>query len=787
MNRECENITALPTNGPEVSVILVNYNGKKWLENCLRSLRRTRDVSFDIILIDNASVDGSLDWLREHAPDIQVLSQDVNIGFGRANAIGVSEARGSYVAFLNTDTAVDPDWLSALLHGLREDESIGAVTSLMTSMDHPEMINAAGGGMTWTGYSYRRYCNWFIDDYAALHGDSCADVFFASGAAMLMKKETFLEVGGFDDAMFMYHEDVDLGWRLWLAGVRVAVCPASRVRHADTGFEQAAEAMSFSEVMGARHNVRTLLKCFEWRQALIALFYIAMMYAYKKRFGLLFKVALWNLYKGPSTMAERRRIQKGRVRCDRELLDRSRIDPYAAFPSPLYRFKPDVPPEGLLMSHHLYPGEDSALGRLGEGWSAKVETDGKPCRMMADAAHCVMLARPGQKGALHIHFKGLNVHGTTTLYLHCNEQFLKTDIRDGQWHEMQINVNVPESGLLQIRMGLQEQHTVRSIHRTHLSVKCIVFEPDESVEVKTRPVTTAVVIPHMNKGGPIAEVIRALERQTVLPTEVIIVDDGSRVQPLEELKEVVSKPWKIPVQLICQAHAGPSVARNRGVDAASSDIVLFIGDDICPGECWLEHHLRTHEELGPGHAVCGYTVWDDDRMRVSPLLNYVNEHGEQFGYAYFTQRGALPFTCFYTSNISIARDLLEIYRFDPWFTDACWEDCELGYRLCCAGVRIIYEERASARHYHPMNATAFYRRQQKAGRLYATMVRERWPRLQAHFYNPSERMLERLKRFEWLIEVGVKTICLVDRFNIPLPKAVYRYSLALVYCLSMRE
>jgi len=146
----------LVSHAPEVSVLIVNYNGQKHLPACLAALQATRGVRFETLLVDNASSDGSADWVAQHHPWVWVLRLPRNLGFGRANHVGITHARAPLVALLNNDTVVDPDWLVVLKRTLeREPEAVAACATLEL-LHHPGMYNARGGGMTWLGYGFDR-------------------------------------------------------------------------------------------------------------------------------------------------------------------------------------------------------------------------------------------------------------------------------------------------------------------------------------------------------------------------------------------------------------------------------------------------------------------------------------------------------------------------------------------------------------------------------------------------------------------------------------------------------
>ena len=225
----------------------------------------------------------------------------------------------------------------------------------------------------------------------------------------------------------------------------------------------------------------------------------------------------------------------------------------------------------------------------------------------------------------------------------------------------------------------------------------------------------SVVIPTFERMDVLPEVVAALERQQAAPPfEVIVVDDGSRDATAAFLG-AYSGP--LALRVLRQDNRGPAAARNAGVAAAGGALVAFLGDDTVPAPDWLAVHVAAHAARGDRQplAVIGYTGWHP-RMRLTPFLRYINEHGLQFGYALIDDPERVPFNFFYTSNVSLSRELLLREPFDLGFPYAAWEDIELSYRMrerC--GLGIVYEPRARVSHLHPTDFARFTRRQEKAG------------------------------------------------------------------------
>jgi GT2 family glycosyltransferase len=216
---------------PSVTVVVVNHNGRGYLEECLGSLRAQTYPAdqIEVIFIDNASSDGSVELVRSAFPEVQVVVNDTNTGFSPAVNQGARLAAGTYLALLNNDAAADPTWLRAAVHELEGEPTIACVASKILRQDRVT-VDYAGGQMAFYGHGFARGVE--LDDT----GDGRnRDTLFASGGAMVVRTRTFLDVGGFDDSYFAFFEDVDFGWRLQVLGHRVRYVPSSRVYHRHHG------------------------------------------------------------------------------------------------------------------------------------------------------------------------------------------------------------------------------------------------------------------------------------------------------------------------------------------------------------------------------------------------------------------------------------------------------------------------------------------------------------------------------------------------------------------------
>jgi GT2 family glycosyltransferase len=223
-----KHLKAQPETPGVVSVVIVNYRGA---DDTCTALTALRDLHWprehlEVIVVDNASGDGSVERISHEHPGVRVLALDGNRGFAGGCNAGAQAASGQYVAFLNSDARPDPDWLSAAVAALERDGSVACVASKVLDWDG-ELVDFVDAGLGFYGHGFKLHAG-ERDDPAY---DRDADVLFASGAAMIVRASTFREVGGFDERYFLLFEDVDLGWRYWLLGYRVRYVPSSLVFH----------------------------------------------------------------------------------------------------------------------------------------------------------------------------------------------------------------------------------------------------------------------------------------------------------------------------------------------------------------------------------------------------------------------------------------------------------------------------------------------------------------------------------------------------------------------------
>ena len=213
---------------PPISVIVLNFNGIKHLELCLPSLAALNypPHKLELIVVDNASADGSATYVESNFPQFKVLPSSFNRGFAGGNNWGAHQASGQFVAFLNNDTRVDPNWLRELIRPIQTHKKIIATASKILDWEG-KTIDFVGAMMNFHGFAFQ-------EEYGAPEGPNYQEaqrLLFPCGGAMLIERKAFLDTGGFDEDYFIYFEDVDLGWRLWLLGYEVWLAPQALTYH----------------------------------------------------------------------------------------------------------------------------------------------------------------------------------------------------------------------------------------------------------------------------------------------------------------------------------------------------------------------------------------------------------------------------------------------------------------------------------------------------------------------------------------------------------------------------
>ncbi len=215
---------------PVAWIVLVNWNSRDDLQECLTTLRCQTRPAAQVLVVDNASSDGSVAMVRHEFPEVRVLPQRSNLGFAAANNVALrlaAEHGVDYVALLNPDTTVAPNWLEELVAAAESDARIAVCQAKILLYDAPDRLNTDGNVVHYLGFGY-------CGNYGMQDTDStrCArDIGFASGAAMLIRVSACARIGVLDETIGFYSEDLEYSLRARLAGLRVVIAPSARVWH----------------------------------------------------------------------------------------------------------------------------------------------------------------------------------------------------------------------------------------------------------------------------------------------------------------------------------------------------------------------------------------------------------------------------------------------------------------------------------------------------------------------------------------------------------------------------
>lgn len=294
-----------------VSVVIPNWNGKKYLGPCLDSLKRRAggDWKVETIVVDNGSIDGSVEFLRKNYPQVKMFTFPENRGFSAAVNLGIKKAAGRYVALLNNDTEVDKNWLRHLAEEAEKSEpKTMSFASKMVNFHQRDLLDDCGDGYTWYGRAYKRG----LKQKDQGQFDQKEFVFGACAGAALYKKELFARIGFFDEDFFAYNEDVDLSFRSQLAGFECWYVPEAIVYHRKGGFSD----NSFAFCLGVKNTLQVIVK--NWPLKFIIANLPKIVYAQLRILGaslrLGFYTAFFKGYLGflvrlPKMMRKRKKIQ----------------------------------------------------------------------------------------------------------------------------------------------------------------------------------------------------------------------------------------------------------------------------------------------------------------------------------------------------------------------------------------------------------------------------------------------------------------------------------------------
>ncbi|MDR3000841.1 MAG: glycosyltransferase family 2 protein [Fibromonadaceae bacterium] len=213
---------------PLISIIILNYNGKKHLQTCFESIFSQNFSDFEVILVDNNSIDDSIQFIEKNYPQIVIVRNEKNLGFAGGNNVGIARAKGEWIFLLNNDTALAPDCLAEIAKNIADGKQKQLVFApLMLRFDDPEKIDSGGDCLYPWCYGYK-YEDKSADD--SLFAET-RKISLACGGAVVFSKELLNKLGGFDEDFFLIYEDVDLSLRAKRIGAEIWMLPKAKVLH----------------------------------------------------------------------------------------------------------------------------------------------------------------------------------------------------------------------------------------------------------------------------------------------------------------------------------------------------------------------------------------------------------------------------------------------------------------------------------------------------------------------------------------------------------------------------
>lgn len=263
---------------PKVSIVIPNYNGRGFLEDCLNSLRKQTLDDLQILVVDNGSEDDSCQLIREKYPEVDLIELGTNTGFCGAVNAGIHSSLAPYVLLLNNDTAVAEIFVETLYNEILKSENIFSCNAKMVQyFDHTKMDNA-GGYYCALGWAYDYGKGKPVEKY-----DKSRNIFFSCGGAAIYRKRIFEEIGYFDEAHFAYLEDVDVGYRARIYGYENRYVPKAVVYHVGSGTSGSVYNL-FKTRYSSRNNVYLMYKNMPILQLLINLPFLVLGFATKVLF-----------------------------------------------------------------------------------------------------------------------------------------------------------------------------------------------------------------------------------------------------------------------------------------------------------------------------------------------------------------------------------------------------------------------------------------------------------------------------------------------------------------------
>jgi GT2 family glycosyltransferase len=647
---------------PLVSIIVVNLDGRAHLETFLASVGQ-QDFPADrleIIVVDNGSTDGSVRHLQTLHPAVRLVENAENRGFAPAVNQGAAVAQGRYLAFLNNDMRLAPDWLTRMVaHREAAADDVVCVGSRILDWDGA-LIDFVGGAMGFHGLAAQTA---FRQPAEALEGRYPRELLFACGGAMLIDRAVFLDVGGFDPDYFAYFEDVDLGWRLWVMGHRVEFCPQAVAYHRFHGTSGRFPAHQRA-VLYERNALYSIIKNYD--DATLATMLPAALMLHAKRVAV--------------RLGLKREAFKLGGRGDRRARRRS---------------------VGARVKHFLRLGDEVGfLKAWRHAWPFGVTAVLRRFTGMADDA--VMLV-PSEGLAGVVAIEDLLDHLPRLYEKRALVQAARRRADKDVFPLFQApfgigveNAACAEAQAVLVRtLGLEAAFTAPGPAAAPAAVVWATDgEPAMSVLIAvdpTHPYLPGDLLGYAQQSAP-AETF-----------ELIVIDwEGGPDQARAIAKFREGAPDGPAVRYLRCPSQGRAAIHNMGIAHARGRLICFGADDYSPGPTYVEAHMRFHQNHPEPHRACfGAGLSPAAQREASPFLAWLEDTGELNGVKFREAHPAYPSDYFTVANSSIKRDfLVAAGAFDERLPFPAVDDEELGHRLSQLGLASTFIREADMRHDH---------------------------------------------------------------------------------------
>lgn len=252
---------------PRVAIVILNWNGLHHLQKFIPSVIATQYSNLELVVADNASTDASLTWLRGAHPQVRILEFETNLGFAGGYNAALQRVDADYFVLLNSDVEVEPRWLDPIIGLMEEDRTIAACQPKVLSYHNRnlfEYAGACGGWLDSFGYPFARGRIFDVCEEDRHQYETSSPVFWATGAAMVVRSHLFQDMNGFDEYFFAHQEEIDLCWRMQHAGYKIFVCPGSVVYHVGGG--TLPRGNSRKTLLNFRNNQIMLFKNLPWKE-----------------------------------------------------------------------------------------------------------------------------------------------------------------------------------------------------------------------------------------------------------------------------------------------------------------------------------------------------------------------------------------------------------------------------------------------------------------------------------------------------------------------------------------